>query len=100
MTSNDSARAAALLEDYKLKTAFLTEAINRVQTQFQVMLTLQAGLATALIVSNTGSLTEGAPWIALLELMLSIAWVVVGWSGRRRLIAHGQAAENAGRSWA
>jgi hypothetical protein len=52
--------ADARLEDYKLKSAFASEYLGRMQTQFQVMLTLETALATALIVTNTGDLTESA----------------------------------------
>ena len=100
MTTDDSAKAGALLEDYKLKAGFHGELTNRVQTQFQVMLTLESALATALIVSNTGDLTKGAPFIALLELALSIAWVMVGKAGRDRLRIARAAVENAGVRWA
>ncbi len=93
------ADADALLEDYKLKVAFATEHAKAVQTQFQVMLTLESALATALIVSNTGSLTKGAPWIAALEAALSAAWAFVGWAGQKRWsdLYHDLAA--AGRGW-
>ncbi len=92
--------ADALLEDYKLKVTFAIEQVGRMQTQFQVMLTLQTALATALIVSNTGSLTKGAKWIALLELALSVAWLAVGSSGRSRAVAHRGDVEAAGAAWA
>jgi hypothetical protein len=93
-------RADALLEDYKLKVAFAIEQTGRMQTQFQVMLTLESALATALIVSNTGDLTPGAKWIALLELGLSLAWVIVGWSGRSRAVEHRRDLDDAGKAWA
>jgi hypothetical protein len=92
--------ADALLEDYKLKVAFATEQINRLQTQFQVMLSLEAAVATALVVSNSGSLSKGAKWIALLELGLSFAWLMVGWVGRERALVHRSDLEDAGRAWA
>ncbi len=90
----------ALLEDYKLKVSFAVEQTSRMQTQFQVMLTLQSLLATTLIVSNTGSLTSGAKWIALLELGLSVAWLMVGKAGRDRALAHRGDFEEAGERWA
>jgi hypothetical protein len=96
----DSSLAPALLEDYKLKVSFAVEQTNRMQTQFQVMLTLQSLLATTLIVSNTGSLTGGAKWIALLELGLSVAWVMVGLTGRQRALIHRHDLEEAGLRWA
>ena len=96
----DPPKPEALLEDYKLKVGFAVEQINRAQTQFQVMLTLESGIATALIVSNTGSLTKGARWIALLEFVLSLAWVAVGYYGRVRAKAHRADADAAGRAWA
>ncbi|HEX8052009.1 MAG TPA: hypothetical protein VF517_03390 [Thermoleophilaceae bacterium] len=64
------------------------------------MLTLESALATALIVSNTGSLSRGAKWIALLELGLSVAWLAVGYVGRDRALAHRRDLEEAGRAWA
>src|SRR4051812_49368083 len=90
----------ALLEDYKLKVTFATEQINRLQTQFQVMIALESALATALIVSNTGSLTTGAKWIALLEAGLSAAWLMIGWVGRKRALSHRTDLEDAGYAWA
>ncbi|MFI5025656.1 MAG: hypothetical protein ACHQCI_02745 [Solirubrobacterales bacterium] len=96
----DPALAGSLLEDYKLKVSFAVEQLGRMQTQFQVMLTLQAALATTLIVSNTGSLTKGAKWIVLLELVLSIAWVMVGVVGKKRADLHRADLEEAGQGWA
>ena len=90
----------ALLEDYKLKVNSAENQINRLQTQFQVILSLQALLATALIVSNTGSLSKGAKWIALLELALSVAWLMLGWAGTARTQLHRLAVEQAGQAWA
>jgi len=92
--------ADALLEDYKLKVSFAVEQINRAQTQFQVMLTLQSALATALIVTNTGSLSRGAAWIATLEFVLSVAWLAVGLKGRSRAEIHRTDADTAGKAWA
>jgi hypothetical protein len=93
-------RTGALLEDYKLKVTFATEQINRLQTQFQVMLSLEAAIATTLVVSNSGSLSKGAKWIALLEAGLSAAWLMVGKVGRARALTHRQDLEDAGRAWA
>jgi hypothetical protein len=92
--------AHALLEDYKLKLSFAVEQTNRMQTQFQVMLTLESLLATTLIVSNTGSLNSGAQWIALLELGLSVAWLMVGKVGRKRALTHRADFVEAGKRWA
>jgi hypothetical protein len=92
--------AEALLEDYKLKVQFAVEQTSRMQTQFQVMLTLESLLATTLIVSNSGTLTSGAKWIALLETMLSGAWVMVGHSGRQRALTHRADYVLAGERWA
>jgi hypothetical protein len=96
----DPASANALLEDYKMKVDYAVDQTNRMQTQFQVMLTLQTALATTLIVSNTGSLSSGAKWIALLEFVLSVAWVMVGGVGRRRALAHREDLDLAGKLWA
>ena len=90
----------ALLEDYKLKVAFFGDLIGRMQTQFQVSLTLETALATALIVSNTGELTNGAKWIALLEAALSAAWLLVGQAGRTRAKIHRRDLDEAGQAWA
>jgi hypothetical protein len=90
----------ALLEDYKLKVAAADSQIGRLQTQFQVLLSLESLLATALIVSNTGSLSRGAKWIVLLELVLSVAWLMLGWAGTARVRLNRQAVEQAGRAWA
>jgi hypothetical protein len=90
----------ALLEDYKLKVDYAVQQTGRAQTQFQVMLTLESALATALIVSNTGSLTQGAIFIVGLEVILSVAWAVVGWSARERGEKHRDDLEAAGREWA
>lgn len=92
--------AESLLEDYKLKVQFAVEQTNRMQTQFQVMLTLESVLATTLIVSNTGTLTSGAKWIALLEVGLSAAWVMVGRAGRKRALVHRADFAAAGKKWA
>lgn len=97
---SEPSQASALLEDYKLKVNYAVEQTNRMQTQFQVMLTLQTALATTLIVSNTGSLSDGAKWIVLLELSLSLAWVMVGGVGRRRALAHREDLDAAGELWA
>lgn len=90
----------SLLEDYKLKVAFATDQIGRLQTQFQVLLTLESAIATALIVANNGSLSKGAKWIALLETALSVAWLMLGWVGRARAVANRNDLEDAGRAWA
>jgi hypothetical protein len=95
-----SSLAEALLEDYKLKVQFAVEQTNRMQTQFQVMLTLESLLATTLIVSNTGTLTSGAKWIALLQIGLSAAWVMVGRVGRERALTHRADYVAAGERWA
>jgi hypothetical protein len=97
---SDQARAAALLEDYKLKVSYAVDQTSRMQTQFQVMLTLQSALATTLIVSNTGSLTPGAKWIVLLQFALSGAWVMVGGVGRRRALVLRDDLDAAGLRWA
>ena len=90
----------ALLEDYKLRSMFASEHLGRMQTQFQVMLTLETALATTLIVAKTGSLAMGAVWIALLELVLSIAWLSVGFVGQRRTNSLREGALQAGERWA
>jgi hypothetical protein len=92
--------AEALLEDYKLKAGTADSQIGRLQTQFQVLLSLESLLATALIVSNTGSLTEGAKWIVLLEIALSVAWLMLGWAGTARVRLNRLAVEEAGHMWA
>jgi hypothetical protein len=89
----------ALLEDYKLKVSMADNQIGRLQTQFQVLLALESLLATALIVSNTGSLSKGAKWIALIELVLSVAWLMVGWAGATRARFHRLDVEQAGHAW-
>lgn len=96
----DASQVSALLEDYKLKVSYAVDQTNRMQTQFQVILTLQTALATTLIVSNTGSLSSGAKWIVALELVLSIAWAMVGWVGRRRALANRVDLDAAGTRWA
>src|SRR5690349_24810474 len=95
-----SPHAEALLEDYKLKVQFAVDQTSRMQTQFQLMLTLESLLATTLIVSNTGTLTSGAKWIALLEAGLSAAWFMVGRVGRKRALAHRADFVAAGKRWA
>lgn len=96
----DASQVGALLEDYKLKVSYAVDQTNRMQTQFQVMLTLQTALATTLIVSNTGSLSSGAKWIVVLEFLLSVAWAMVGGVGRRRAVAHRKDLDAAGELWA
>ena len=90
----------ALLEDYKLKVSFALNQISRLQTQFQILLALEALLATALVVSNTGSLSKGARWIVLLELVISMAWLMMGWAGTTRARLNRRDVEEAGRVWA
>jgi hypothetical protein len=94
------ARRAALLEDYKLKVAASTSQTERIQTQFQVMLTLESAIATTLIVTNNGDLTKNSPFIAGLLFALSIAWVMVGAAGRSFAREHRTAAARAGEAWA
>ncbi|HVQ59585.1 MAG TPA: hypothetical protein VMS60_11830 [Solirubrobacterales bacterium] len=89
----------ALLEDYKLKVSMADNQIGRLQTQFQILLALESLLATALIVSNTGSLSKGAKWIALVELVVSVAWLMVGWGGATRARLHRLDVEHAGHAW-
>lgn len=100
MGAADKQNADARLEDYKLRSAFASEHLGRMQTQFQVMLTLETAVATALIVSNTGGLTEGARWGALLEVFLSIGWFMVGYWARKRAELLRAGAEEAGETWA
>jgi hypothetical protein len=95
-----SPTTADLLEDYKLRVAFAGDQVNRLQTQFQVMLTLESGVAAALVLSNTGSLSPGARWIALLELVLSVVWLMIGHAGRERAQDNRRDAEKAGQAWA
>jgi hypothetical protein len=89
-----------LLEDYKLKVTFAIDQVNRLQTQFQVMLTLESVAATALVLSNSGSLSPGAKWIAALELALSIVWLMLGIAGRERADDNRRCVEDAGNAWA
>jgi hypothetical protein len=89
----------ALLEDYKLKVSVADNQINRLQTQFQVLLALESLLATALIVTSTGSLSKGVKWIALLEVALSVAWLMLGCAGTARARLHRLDVEHAGRAW-
>jgi hypothetical protein len=91
--------AADLLEDYKLKVTFATDQINRLQTQFQVMITLESAVATALIIFNSGALSQGAKWIALLEVVLSVGWLMIGRAGRLRADDNRRAVEDAGEAW-
>lgn len=90
----------ALLEDYKLKVDFAVNQINRLQNQFQLLLTIEVAVATALIVTKNGALSDGAVWIALLEAGLSMAWLMLGWVGRSRAIAYRRDLEDAGYAWA
>jgi hypothetical protein len=92
--------AGSLLEDYKLKVSFANDLIGRLQTQFQILLTLESAIATALIVSNTGSLTPGAKWIAALEVAISVGWLAVGIAGRGRVVSSVHHVRAAGRAWA
>jgi hypothetical protein len=93
-------REAALLEDYKLKVSASIAQTERIQTQFQVMLTLESAIATTLIVTNNGNLTKNSPFIAGLLFALSVAWLIVGWTGRNLARDHRDAAADAGRLWA
>jgi hypothetical protein len=99
MNADAEPLASDLLEDYKLKVTFATDQISRLQIQFQVMITLESAVATALIVSNSGSLSQGAKWIALLEVVLSVGWLMIGWAGRQRADDNRHAVEEAGQAW-
>lgn len=79
---------------------FAVNQISRLQIQFQLLLTIEVAVATALIVTKSGALSAGAAWITLLELGLSLAWVMLGWVGRSRAIAYRRDLESAGYAWA
>lgn len=100
MEGTSTAKAADLLDDYKLKVAASQAQTERIQTQFQAMLTLESAIATALIVTNNGDLTKNSPFIAGLLLLLSVAWIMVGATGRRNAKTHRGAAAKAGCEWA
>lgn len=90
----------ALLEDYKLKTSYSAEHTNRIQTQFQVLITLQTALATALVFSETGGFSDAAPYIAVIQLCLSLAWLFVGHAGLRIARLLRQEVYSSGKAWA
>jgi hypothetical protein len=100
MEPRQQPEVGALLEDYKLKVDFALNQINRLQNQFQLLLTIEAAVATALIVTKSGALSDSAAWIALLEAGLSIGWLIVGWIGRSRAIAYRRDLEDVGYAWA
>jgi len=78
MEPQTSPLTGALLEDYKLKAQFATDVLNRYQTQSQILLSLEAAAATAMILSSSGTLSAAARWIALVQIGLSIVWLGVG----------------------
>lgn len=96
----DRPTADSLLEDYKLKTSFATDVLNRYQTQGQVLLSLEVAVATVMIISSTGALSTSAKWIALLHVGLSAVWTAIGVVGRRRVTFARKLQLEAGQSWA
>ncbi|MGL5823769.1 MAG: hypothetical protein ACRCYU_02855 [Nocardioides sp.] len=92
--------ASALLEDYKLRIDFALNQLNRLQSQFQVLLTIEAAVLAAFVTAKNGALGGAAPWIAVLGVALSISWLMMGWVGRTRADALRKDLERAGRAWA
>lgn len=94
-----SSLAEPLLEDYKLKFQFATDVLNRYQNQMQIMLALEAAVATALILSSSGKLSNAARWIVLVEVMLSAVWLSVGIQGYFRVRNSHRLARAAAEEW-
>lgn len=88
------------MEDYKLKVQYATDVLNRYQTQSQILMSLEAAAATAMILSSTGELSGAAHWITLVEVGLSVVWVSVGWQGRARVKNARADSDMAGHAWA
>lgn len=78
------------LEDYKLKLANLSAHSDRMWTRFNYFVTIEAGLVGLFAVAGLHRLSWLAPWAALAELLISVAWWAVGardrflWRASRR----------------
>jgi hypothetical protein len=74
--SDPNPAAAFAGEDYRLKIEYLTGHLTRMWNRFQVFVTLESALVAVLLVE--GKLSDAAPYIAVLELILSVIWFSVG----------------------
>jgi hypothetical protein len=85
-----------LLEDYKLKVAWLQAQYDRVLQRSQLFLTLETAGAGAAILSSTGGLSPAARFVAILEALISCVWLMVGRADLRILRVYGKQLEAQG----
>ncbi len=69
-------------QEYKLKVEFYTGQFQRMWTRFNLFLTLETGLAALLFVKDSGALTRLAAPVALVEILISSVWFVIGLQDR------------------
>jgi hypothetical protein len=65
-----------LITDYELKTTYFTNHLTRMWTRFSIFVTLESALVAVLIVQ--GSLSPVATQIAIVEIVISAIWFVMG----------------------
>jgi hypothetical protein len=66
------------VEDYKLKLAYRSSHSDRMWTRFNYFPTIEAALIAFFVVVSTKGLERRGRWAALVEIILSLAWLVVG----------------------
>ena len=67
-----------LLEDYKLKLAYLNAHSDRMWTRFNYFVTIEAALLAVFAVANAGTFKQRAHWAALAAFVTSVVWWTVG----------------------
>jgi hypothetical protein len=67
---------AFLMKDYELKINYFTNHLTRMWTRFGMFVTLESALVAVLIVQ--GSLSNVATQIALVEVVISAIWFLMG----------------------
>lgn len=66
------------LDDYKLRLDYRSSHSDRMWTRFNYFLTIEAALIAFFVLSDTRSLERRGRWAALVEIIVSLAWLVVG----------------------
>jgi hypothetical protein len=74
--SDPPLKATFASEDYRLRIEYLTGHLTRMWTRFQVFVTLESALVAVLLVE--GKLSDAAPYIAIVQAVLSFIWFLVG----------------------
>ena len=74
-------RFGFLVKDYELKITYFTNHMTRMWTRFGMFVTLESALVAVLIVQ--GNVSDQAPYVALVELVLSTLWFLLGRHDRR-----------------